>query len=439
MKNNKTPMNQVSLAGAAKVKPQKPKKKIKKWVIWLVLVLVVALGFAGKYVYDAVTAGPSLSAEETILYEATQSNLSGKVAYYVLGVTGEKSTDRMDMVAMLCLDRKADTASILQVPVSTYIGKDTDFATSVLGDVWGKPQPHTWCPTCRENLPDDQVKSKKHTVCGSKVTQQAGSSFSDLCRVFNQQYGLPTDNFLVIPRDGLAELIDSLGGVDIKLSKKFSANGITYKSGVRTLPGAAAVYYVTEYDYDGTPASDVARMERQRQLLAALLTRLSRCKTAELYNADIASRGILSKLMNGSDPVRFESSSFGKARLLGYSEARADGIRSSKALTLFAQEISRIPLSDITCSVLPGVAAKSGKSTLYSVNKEQTISLLNECMNPYGLILDDSTVVLPALAQSSGKVDTHVATLDSVAVEQTGSLITTTVATTTNTAGGAGK
>ncbi len=437
MKNSNT-QKQVSLAGVAnKGRPTKKKRRVAvKWIVLLALVLSVVLAVVGKKIYDAVTAGPSLSAQEMVQYAVTPDNISGKVSYFALGVTGEKSTDRMDMVALLCYDRKGDSLSILQVPVATYIGSDTGFATPVLGDVWGKPQPLTWCATCRCNLTAEQVKDGKHTACGTKTESRTGSSFTDLCRVFNKQYGMPTDNFLVIPRDGLASLIDSLGGVDVKLSSKLSADGMTYQPGVQTLSGKAAVFYAIEYNYNGTPASDVQRMQRQRQVLAGLLQRLSTYKVADLFNADIASYGILSKLMNSADPVRFDTTSFGKARLLGVSEARADGIRFSKALAMFASEVSHIDLSKVTCAILPGVTAKSGTSTLYSVNKTQTMELLAEHFNPYGLTLDDTTVTAPMLNKNPAKANTAVATLDTVAVEQTGNLTSATTTTTTTTAAG---
>ncbi len=439
MKNTNT-QKQVSLAGVAKKgRPTQKKRRIAvKWVVLLVALLAIVLAVVGKKIYDAATAGPSMAARDMVQYTVTPDNISGKVSYYALGVTGEKSTDRMDMVALLCYDRKGESLSILQVPVATYIGEGTGFATPVLGDVWGKPQPLSWCATCRCNLTAEQVKEGKHTACGSKLETRTGSSFTDLCRVFNKQYGMPTDNFLVIPRDGLASLIDSLGGVDVKLSSKLSADGINYKSGVQTLSGKAAVYYATEYNYNGTPASDIQRMQRQRQVLAGLLQRLSKYKVAELFNADIASYGILSKLMNSADPVRFDTTSFGKSRLLGISESRADGIRFSKALAMFVSEVSDIELSKVTCAVLPGVTAKSGTATQYSVNKSQAIQLLNEHFNPHGLALDDTTVTAPMLNKNPAKADMAIATLDKVAVEQTGDLTpaTTTTTTTTTAAGG---
>ncbi len=439
MKKNK---NQVSLAGVVKSKETHKTKKSGKagWIVLLVLVVLIVGAIVGKNIYDKANAGPSLSAREMVGYTVTPDDISGKVSYFALGITGEKATNRMDMVAVMCLDRKADKVSILQMPVATYIDKNAGFATSALGDVWAKPQPVTYCPTCRVNLQAETVESGKHTACGTAVESRIGSSFNDLCRVFNDQYGLPIDNYLVIPRAGLAALIDGVGGVDIKLDATLSAGGVTYQPGVRTLSGAAATYYATQNGYNGTPAADKARMLRQRQVLTALLQRLSRYDVDDLFNPDNTSRGIISSLMNSANPVRFDTTSFGKSRLLGMSEGRADGIRFSKALSMFCEDISGLDLADITCAILPGQASMSGTSTLYSVNVAQTTKLLNDLFNPYGLTLNDTTVKIPTLRADGADVDTATVTLDTLAVEQTGDLnataTTTTPATTTTTAGG---
>ena len=434
MKNNQG-QKQVSLAGAAKKKTTG--KKIignlsVKAVVWLSIVAVVVLSVAGSALYKQLTKGPSLSAREMVQYTVTPDAMSGKVAYFALGVTGEEATDRMDMVAVMCLDRKKDTAHVLQLPVATYLGSNTGFAAAVVGDVWGNPQPVTWCETCRQAVVSAQeVQSDKHAVCGTKLTTRPGSSFNDLCRVFNEQYGLPIDNYLVIPRAGLVQLVDAVGGVDLKLEKKATLNGTSYDAGVQLLSGEAAVAYATEYDYTGTPASDRGRLLRQRALFAALLERLARYKVGDMYYIDKSTgstKGIIGQLMNSANPVRFDTSSFGKSRLADSAEGVSDGLKFSKALAEFVHEISHLGAENITCSILPGETAKHGATTVYTVNRAQTIELLNQQMNPYGLTLDAKTVKVPQLKENPIKADATTAGLDTVAVSQGTTTTTTTAA-----------
>ena len=434
MKNNQG-QKQVSLAGAAKKKTIG--KKIignlsVKAVVWLSIVAVVVLSVAGSALYKQLTKGPSLSAREMVQYTVTPDAMSGKVAYFALGVTGEEATDRMDMVAVMCLDRKKDTAHVLQLPVATYLGSNTGFAAAVVGDVWGNPQPVTWCETCRQAVVSAQeVQSDKHAVCGTKLTTRPGSSFNDLCRVFNEQYGLPIDNYLVIPRAGLVQLVDAVGGVDLKLEKKATLNGTSYDAGVQLLSGEAAVAYATQYGYNGTPSADRGRLLRQRALFAALLERLARYKVGDMYYIDKSTgstKGIIGQLMNSANPVRFDTSSFGKSRLADSAEGVSDGLKFSKALAEFVHEISHLGAENITCSILPGETAKHGATTVYTVNRAQTIELLNQQMNPYGLTLDAKTVKVPQLKENPIKADATTAGLDTVAVSQGTTTTTTTAA-----------
>lgn len=414
MNDNQKP-KQVSLAGAAvgkrKTKSTSQMKRIRLIVIAAVLVAALLLVFILR---GCDEDGPSLTARETVQYTVTPDDLAGKVSYFALGVLGEKSTDRMDMVAVMCYDRKADTIAVMQMPVATYLGESGDFAASVIGDVWGNPKPLTWCDTCRRKVTADEIEREQHSLCGTKLTSRVGSSFTNYIEVFNKQYGLPIDNYLVVPRDGLIKLIDAVGGVDMQLESNITVNDVQYNKGVQTLPGAAATYYAIEYNYPGTPDADRARMLRQRQLFAGLLDRLSSYKESELYNAAV--KDVLSGVMLGADPIRYDTTSFGKARLMDISESRAENVKYIAALAAFIHDIGRVDMEDITYFTLPGVAVKRGTGTVYSVNKAQTITLLGQYMNPYGLTLDESTVTAPEIKANPADVDTAVTTLDQALV-----------------------
>lgn len=392
---------QVSLAGVAKTTAKPPKKKKPfKWGRLVAVVLVLAVLVAGGMLLFRKEEGPALSAREMVEYTVTPDSVSDKVSYFALGVTGAKATDRMDMVAVMWCDWQKQSAGILQVPVATYIGKDAGFAVSAVGDVWGHPQPETFCSTCRVRLTTEQVADGTHTTCGSATELRTGSAFGDLIRVFNTQYGLPIDNYLVLPRAGFVQMIDLLGGVDVELESAMMLADVNYEGGVQTLSGAAAADYAITDDYTGTPDSDVTRMARQRKVFTAVLQRLGRCEMEDLYSTDKATGavlGVFGKLMLGENPVRFNTTSFGKARLLDISEATADGMKLSVAIAKFAEKLGDLSLDKVTCSVLPGVATKEGTTTLYSVDKTAAATLLGQQMNPYGLTME---VTAPASSRS---------------------------------------
>ncbi|MBQ5840491.1 MAG: LCP family protein [Clostridia bacterium] len=440
MKNNNQP-KQVSLAGVAQNKGDKQPKRKHRFLLWLIPLVAVALLIGGTTLYKQLTKGPSLSAREMVNYTVTEEALAGKVSYFALGVLGEEATDPMDMVAVLCFDRKKGTASVLQMPVATYLGKESGFATSVIGEVWGNPQPVVWCETCRCAVKAKDVDGDKHKPCGTKLTTRKGSAFGDLCRVFNDQYGLPIDNYLVIPREGLIGLIDAVGGLDIKLEKDMTLGDTPYKKGVQLLSGKAAVDYAMQHEYKNTPATDRTRMTRQRAVISAMLERLARYKINELYYVDKntgSSKGPIGQLMVGANPLRFDTSSFGKARLANCPELTAADKKTSRALAEFVADIAKLPQEKITFSILPGESVKQGTSSVWSVNREAVIRLLNEQMNPYGLTLDDKTVTAPQVKDKAAKSDASTITLNEVAVSQgtTTTTAATTAATTTTTVAG---
>ncbi len=416
--HNKSKPNQVSLAGAATGKTVK-RKRISKKTLWLtVLALALVVVLTVVLVRSCNAGGPSLSSRETVGYTVTPDAMASKVSYFALGVLGDNATDRMDMTAVMCYDRKADKITVMQMPVATYIGEDGTYAVTAYGDVWGNPQPIPWCDTCRRAITAEETAGTAHSLCGTTLTSRAGSAFGDFARVLNTQYGLPIDNYLVIPRAGLVQLIDAVEGVEVTLDKTLSLDGIEYKQGLCTLTGEAAVAYAVEYDYNGTPDSDRARLLRQRQVFAGLLARLADRKLDDLYNTDPKRADVLSNVMSGSNPVRFDNSTFGKARLMGSTEAKGESTKYIRAIAEFLYDISRVDAEDVTFFTLPGGAQKLGTGTVYSVNRAQTLSLLEQYMNPYGLTLDDTTVTVPQLNQKPQEADAAVNTLDALLADK---------------------
>lgn len=409
---------QVSLAGVARTPKEEEKKRVSSWKWIGIGVLLIVLLVAGVLLFRAFDEEekPSLSAREMAEYTYTADAIAGDVSYYLLGVTGENIGDPMDMLAVMCYDRKAESVSVVQIPVATYIDKENGFAVDTIGDIWYNPQPEIFCSACRVRVSQEERDGKVHATCGADLEEKDGSGWLDLIRVINTQYGLPIDNYLILPRKGLYGLIEALDGIEVELEKKMTLAGEEYDAGVHTLMGEAAVDYAVTYNYKGTPASDRERMSRQRQVLAGLWQKIAACEMKDLYYVDEneATKGVLGRLMTGANPLRFNTTSFGKARLLGISEDEAADIKLSDALARFAMQLGDISLDKVTFSILPGAAEKNGTATVYSVNREQVIALLNEQMNPYGLYIDEDTVTAPQMNDDPKEADLATVTLDTV-------------------------
>lgn len=410
---------QVSLAGMAQTPKEEEKKRVSPWKWIAIGMVLVILLLVGVWLFDAMKTEekPSLTAREMVEYTYTADDIAANVSYYLLGVTGENIGDPMDMLAVMCYDRQADSVSVIQIPVATYIDKDNGFAVDTIGEVWYNPQPEVFCSACRVRVPVEERDGKVHATCGADLENKDGSGWLDLIRVINTQYGLPIDNYLILPRKGLYGLIEALDGIEVELEKKMTLAGESYDAGVQTLMGEAAVDYAVTYNYKGTPASDRERMSRQRQVMAGLWQKIADYDLEDLYYVDEneATKGVLGRLMTGANPVRFNTTSFGKARLLGIDETAAADLKLSDALARFAKQLSDVSLDKVTFSILPGAAEKNGTATVYSVNKAQVIDLINEQMNAYGLYIDEDTVTAPQLSSNPKEADLATVTLDTVA------------------------
>lgn len=421
---SKPQKNQVSLAGVANTSDKKAnteKKRMAPWKWIVAIVAVIVLLLIGVLLFnwwdDTQEEKPALTAREMISYTYTPDDLAGDVSYYLMGITGAEVGDPMDMLAVMCFDRKADTVSVVQIPVDTYIDKDLGFAVDTIGDVWHNPQPQVACSSCRELVPEKDRDGKVHATCGAELENWEGSAVHDLARIINEQYGLPMDNYFILSRQGLATLIDGVGGVLVELPEATTLAETPFDAGAQTLNGDAAVDYAVTYNYRGTPDSDRERMSRQRQVLASLWERIAACSMTDLYYQDElgATKGILGRLMLGANPIYFNETSFGRARMLGIADKEAEEITDYDAIAKFAMQLGDVPLDKVTFSILPGeVGAVSATVDAYLVNVAQTIQLLNEQMNPYGFTLDEETVQPAQNNTVVGDADFVTQTLDTL-------------------------
>jgi LCP family protein required for cell wall assembly len=91
-----------------------------------------------------------------------------------------------------------------------------------------------------------------------------------LVRTVEQATGLRIDSYVETGLGGYARLVDAIGGVDVcvKRAIKDSKANIDVKAGCQTFDGATALGYARARYSD--PRGDLGRVERQRQVLAAI-------------------------------------------------------------------------------------------------------------------------------------------------------------------------
>lgn len=378
--------------GAPKTK--KRKKNSVAGIVGKVLIALVTIAglifliVLGKYLFELFAADTDTSSS-VVQHDTTDEANKNKVAYYLIGLLGQEIGDDTQGLMLACHDKVAGKIDLMQLPRDTYLGDSGDFAVKYIGGVWSTPKPLTWCETCRGRVYEPEIAEGRHTVCDTELTEKTGSSVENLIEVFNDQYSMPVDGYFLFPADGLGELVDAMGGVTVKLDKSLTVEDITYKSGVRTLDGAAAVQYMT-YE-DDTVKEDIERLVRQRRVMAAMLQRL--------FDADEKTvEDTLTTLMQGKYPIRTDV--------------------SVKEMTELIEDWAGITPANMTVCIAPGEAVKSGSKQYYSLHAAALRTLLNERFNPHGQTIEETHLKVDELRDPSEESDLHSETLANGLSEQ---------------------
>ncbi len=421
-KDNRSRQVALKTERSATANPKKKKKKnspvklvIKILLAVFLVMLLVFLFVVGRYLYSYFVTDDGSNIKVPVEYDTTAEEDVAKVSYYLVGLMGESSTDPLEMVSLVCFDKKAGTVDVLQMPVSSYLGKTEGWSVTTLAAAWSDPRPLTWCEKCRQRVFEPEVgEGNTHTVCGETLTEKKGSATENMIDMCNDQYSMPVDAFFILPQKALVKLVDAVGGVDVKLDAEIKVNDVRYKKGVQTLSGEAALYYAVSADYKSTPATDITRMQHQRQVFTALFVRMAAMSEEELHDE------VIDPVMSSSTPIRVTETTRGlKAMLSGISSKSADAVDYEEAMTILIQEMGKRELTDMQYHILPGEVAKVSSQNVYSVHKAELLTLLTEQFNPYGQPIAETDLGITEV-KNSGKADVKTATFDTVVAPQEG-------------------
>lgn len=85
-------------------------------------------------------------------------------------------------------------------------------------------------------------------------------------------FGVPIAYYMKTNMEGIVDIVDTIGGVDVDNARSFTYEGVTFPKGEQHLDGANALLYVRMRKED--PNGDFGRTQRQRQLLSAIIDRV---------------------------------------------------------------------------------------------------------------------------------------------------------------------
>lgn len=252
------PLNQTPLD------PKKSRgKKIRKVVFAVFAAVFIAGGvFATKSylaLQDDILVGDGSAQKAAILdYEPGEENNfdpskftqlgQGRFNMLFLGV--DKAAGLSDSIQVLSVDTINKKATLTSLPRDFY--------------VYSPPQGE---------------RTKINEVYRDAERKEAGSGGAVIKEVVGDIFGTPITNFAVIDFQGLEDLVDALGGIEVTVEKDLydptfpAETGITYspfsiKAGTQTLDGRTALRYAR--CRNGNCGNDFGRSERQQQVIDAI-------------------------------------------------------------------------------------------------------------------------------------------------------------------------
>ena len=209
---------------------------------WGVLILALLLAgvvllctFTGRKEDQQLATPPLVTPPSETAMTATTGR---KENYFTFLLLGESDTQTMDTVIAASYDANTGALSLVSVPQNLYV--DSPYLT-----------------------------------LSAAVLQ----SPEDIQRELEKQLGIPFDYYVQVDRDGMAAIIDAMGGVDYDVKRDMDYDdpiqelSIHLDKGLQHLTGEQAVM-VAQYrqgnDRSGYADGDLGRTEAQRELLTAL-------------------------------------------------------------------------------------------------------------------------------------------------------------------------
>ena len=189
---------------------------------------------------DDVSVRGLVSTDTTIAGGSATSN-ADETNILLMGVdarAGESidSGVRPDSLMVLHLDNKTGTCRVLAIP------RDT-----------------------RTDLPGYGQTKINHALAVGGVDYET--------LVVQNLLGIKIDHFVLIDFNGFQSLVDAVGGVDVTVPADFtSTDGTAFTAGAQKMSGKLALSYAR---YRGGPDGDFGRIQRQQQVLRALVAKSS--------------------------------------------------------------------------------------------------------------------------------------------------------------------
>ncbi|WP_373472211.1 LCP family glycopolymer transferase [Carnobacterium alterfunditum] len=234
-------------------RPKKNKKGLKIFLI-IVLALFIALGLFIWKIYSDVAGTTDKIYKDVETEEVRESsvdiNKKDPFSILLLGVDtgdlGRTEQGRSDTMMVLTVNPNTDTTTIVSIP--------RDTRTEIVG-----------------HGTTDKI-NHAYAFGGTSMSVNTVQSMLDI----------PIDHYVEVNMQGLQDVVNAVGGVQVTSPLTFSSEGYNFTEGVTaSLDGKAALAY-SRMRYDD-PTGDNGRQERQRQVIQATVEKVASLSTISNY------------------------------------------------------------------------------------------------------------------------------------------------------------
>ncbi|MGX7233583.1 LCP family glycopolymer transferase [Enterococcus italicus] len=233
-------------------------KKVMITIIALVGVLIVAIGIVFAKLYSDVSKSAkatyaSVERTATSADRDSEVDLSKKEPFSVLllgvdtGALGRTYKGRSDSMMVATVnpnDNKTLLVSLERDTYATIVGHGTE----------------------------DKI-NHAYAFGGAGMSMDTVSNLLDI----------PIDHYIVINMEGIQQLVDAVGGVDVNNTLKFDFDGNSYDIGTIHLEGEKALGYLRMRHDD--PEGDYGRQRRQREVVSAIAKKVLSLEGVTQYKA----------------------------------------------------------------------------------------------------------------------------------------------------------
>lgn len=284
----------------------------------IVLIVVSVLVVAVAILMNTSLLSGSLGSIHSDLHTATE--IKDKVVnFLVCGIDdweGRDMGERTDVIMVASFDIESGAVNVLQFPRDTYI-------------------------------PENYATNKINAVYGASTD----GGIDGLAKIIYSNFDLTLDHYVTINLDGVRDMVDAVGGVEVNVPVSFSLDGVTIQAGLQTLNGEQALQVVRErHSYAN---ADLGRMRTQRLVIASLVSKLLSMPKSDLV-------GLVPTL------ISYVNTDLTINEALGFVDA-ADGLE----------------MSNINMITAPGQSVNAYGYSYYTIYKDEMADLLNEKFRPY--------------------------------------------------------